>query len=354
MVNDVYLPSRTHPIPVNHISYQAESSIRKMIKPLNKLGGIDYFCYGENYPNSSGFTLHTNATFYESWFENEGILFGFHLQGWHVFDHLMPQKILEVAHAQDLGNFVTYIERHKDKTVIFEFGSRPDNTSSLEFYKNNPGLLRKFGQYFINTLGKDLIAIGRQQPIMPPEWMIKGRTLPYPSALFPCKNAVPLEILTEQEQCFLSYILRGYANNDLASKLHSNPKLISKKLTLIKKKLQCRTKSELFHKAHHQGAIEYQFDNQWLNLIKEDDLDDSAKHFLKQIYHPLCKLSQQELFCYRLLLQGYTLAEMSQQLSIGIPTIADYINRLKAKLGCKDKIELFNQAIHDGYLRYSF
>lgn len=335
----------------DHISYQAESRIRQFIKPLEKLADIHYFCYGEHYPDTSGFTLHTNSTYYESWFKNDGLLFGFHLDGWHHYDHLIPQKVLAQAHSLDLGNFVTYVERQGDKTVVIEFGSRPDNTKVLDFYKENTGLLKRFGHYFANSLATDIITTASEQRIIPPERMINDRELSNHYALFNDQSHAPLDSLDEDEKHFLGHVLKGYSNNDIASLQFLSNKSISRNFIKIKKKLQCTSKSQLFEKAERAGFVSYEFAEKWLRKVKNNELTDDALHaFLMNVYSPFSKLSAQEYQCYQLLLSGHTLAEISKKLAIGIPTAADYIWRLKNKLGCKTKVALFHQAIEHGLM----
>jgi len=338
-------------ISEDHICYQAESRVRQLIKPLEKLADIHYFCYGEHYPDTSGFTLHTNSTYFDSWYKDDGLLLGFHLDGWHHYDQLIPQKILHQAHSLDLGNFVTYVERQQDKIIVLEFGSRPDNPQALAFYKENTGLLKRFGHYFVNTLASDIIDIAREQRCTPPERMVSDRGISNEFSLFGPKEKTPLNALNDNEKQFLDYILKGYSNNDIASTQFLSNKSISRNLVKIKKKLQCSSKSDIFAQAQQAGIVDYQFAQQWLNKLKNNEFKDDALHsFLMDVYSPFSKLSSQEFQCYQLVLSGHTLAEISKKLAIGVPTAADYIWRLKNKLGCKTKVALFHQAIDHGLM----
>ncbi len=341
-------------IPSDHISYEAESTIRQMIKPLEKIGGIHYFCYGVHYPDTSSYTLHTNSKFYESWFKDEGTLFGFWLQdGWHIYDNLLPTKVSNVADSQDIGQFAIYIERRKDKTIVFEFGSRPDNMKIIDFYKDNAKLLKRFGHYFSKTLAIDIVNQAEKQLIKPPSKMTEELAVNTNHSLFDIQNNndFPYKLLTEKEKCYLEYLLRGYSNNDISTHMALSPKTISKHLLTLHKKLGCYNKAELFNKALSDGVIHYDFDNPFFEKGKSDKLeDDSLYSFLYEIYNPISKLADQEFRCYQLVLLGCTLAEISKKLNIGIPTVADYIKRLKYKLGCMSKIELFSQAIDYGFM----
>lgn len=338
-------------ISEDHICYQAESRVRQLIKPLEKLADIHYFCYGEHYPDTSGFTLHSSSDYFESWYKNDGVLLGFHLDGWHNYDKVIPSKVLDHAHSLELGNFVTYVEHQQDKTIVLEFGSRPDNPQALAFYKENTGLLKRFGHYFVNTLASDLIDIAREQRYTPPESMVSDRGISQEFSLFSPKEKKPLDALNDNEKQFLDFILKGYSNNEIASTQFLSNKSISRNLVKIKRKLQCRTKSEIFKQAQQAGIIDYQFAHKWMDKLKGNELSDDALHaFLMKIYSPFSKLSAQEYQCYQLVLSGHTLAEISKKLAIGIPTAADYIWRLKNKLGAKTKLALFHQAIEHGLM----
>jgi DNA-binding CsgD family transcriptional regulator len=341
--------SRNDFLPSDHISFEAESHIRKMIKPLDKLGNINYFCYGENYPDGSCFTLHSNAKYYESWFTGKGTLFGFYLDnGWHLYDSLIPANIQKVAHSQDIGNCVIYVQKHKDKTIVFEFGTRPDNDNIHNFYRENSALLKRFGNYFYTNLAKDYIPIAKQQTIKPPSWMTEEVRSSINIRLFETSSTIdnPFNLLTHDEKLYLNYLLKGSLNNQIAKELNVSQKKISKILIKIRDKLECANNKELFEKARSAGIIIYDINNPVNNFE-----DISIYALFKDLYSPISILSKQEHNCYKLMLKGCTLSEISNNLSISIPTVSDYINRLKRKLKCSTKSQLFSQAIDNGFFQ---
>ncbi|MBS0285804.1 MAG: hypothetical protein JSR17_00390 [Proteobacteria bacterium] len=335
-------------LPKNHISYEAQSNIQKMIKPLEKLG-ISYFCYGENYHDSSGFTLHTNAAYYETWFNHEGTLRGFYLKdGWHAYDNLLPNEVLAMAHTQNLGNFLTYIEHQKDKTVIYEFAMRPDNNHSMEFYSNNIVLLKRFGKYFSDSLALKLIEIAKEQRIMPPQYMTQKREFDKKYSLLD-KEALldpSLSTLSPKEKSYLNGLLHGLSNKEMGDSDSLSPKTVFMYISNIKKEWGCKSKSDLFAQAAKRGAVNYYFP-----ALHEDITEGQlAASFIDDLYFPLSTLSRQEYKCCQLLLQGYTLAEIAKSLDIQIPTAADYIFRIKAKLSCDKKDGIFAALIEMGIM----
>ncbi len=240
-----------------HISYLAEDKVKKIMNPLTKLGDIHYFCYGVNYPDTSGFTLHTNSNYYETWFERQFPLCGFHLKsGWYLWDSTLPKEQLEVAESFQIGKGVNYVHHQDGKTEIFSFASRPDNNKAIDFYLNNQNLLKRFSNYFIQH-ANDLIAIADEQRITPPPGMIKK---------MPAEDTY--------------------------------------------------------------------------NLLDNPTID----NFLHELSYPFNVLSERECECYRLILKGYSIAQMSEELHLAIPTVAVYISRIKQKLKCTNKSELINLA----------
>ncbi len=337
-------------IPSNHVSYEAEDSIRKIIKPLDKMGGINYFCYGVNYPDGRCYTLHSNSTYYESWFSGTGTLFGCYLDsGWYLYEALLPKPILEVAHSQNIGNFVIYVQRQEDKTIVFEFGSRPENKDIVQFYRENAALLKRFGHHFGQSLGQEFVAQAEQQLIKLPEYMVEEVQASNNINLFDMdnKNERLIPLLSDNERKYLGYVLMGFQNTEISEDLKISPKTVSKQLLKIRKKLDCENNKDIFRKAHLEGLIQYDIHHplSYRNL-EDSDLND----LLSDLYSPLSNLSKQEFNCYKLVLNGYTLLEMSNELNIGIPTCADYVNRLKSKLKCMRKKDIFFHAHERGFI----
>lgn len=243
----------------DHISYLAVDRVKKLANPLAKLGDIHYFCYGVNYPDTTGFTLHTNSDYYETWFENQFPLVGFHLEtGWHLWESSLPKKQIEVAESFNFGKGVNYVQHKDGKTEIFAFGSRPGNTKAIDFYLNNQNLLKRFTTYFIEN-AKELIDVADQQRIKPLPGMVKK----------PAKYD------------------EGY------------------------------------------------------NPILDNPV---VENFLHDLSYPFNVLSERECECYRLILKGYSIAQMSEELHLAVPTVAVYISRIKQKLKCTNKSELINLA----------
>lgn len=67
----------------------------------------------------------------------------------------------------------------------------------------------------------------------------------------------------------------------------------------------------------------------------------SLQDFIRQVGESsFDALSKRERECYWMLVKGYSMAEIGEELSLAIPTIANYIARIKQKLTCDNKKEL--------------
>ncbi|OJV90534.1 MAG: hypothetical protein BGO43_06740 [Gammaproteobacteria bacterium 39-13] len=82
-------------------------------------------------------------------------------------------------------------------------------------------------------------------------------------------------------------------------------------------------------------------------------MHDSIKvHFLEKMSYPFNLLSAKEAPCYKLFLKGYTNCEISKVLDISPSTVDSYFSRIKKKLKCSNRIELFQKAMDAGLVDY--
>lgn len=348
MANMTQVTASTHfGIPHSHISFEAQHAIRHMIKPLEKMGGIKFFSYGTNYPDTSGYTLHTNSNYYQSWFEHKMPLPSFYLKsGWYLADKLLSKNVLSCANNEGLGNFLIYINHMNEKSVIYAFASDPENTKIKEFYLNHIGLLNRFGHYFSESLGTKFIDIAEQQRVIPFPSMTKNGPENIPALEAPDNNL--LEQFNEKELRYLKYILEGHSITEIGELEERSCKTIFNYVSSVRKKLNCHSKAQIFEKLQENGIIRYHLNHPVIDFAHLED--ETLKSFLLEAYYPISGLSKREYRCYELVLQGYGLDEISKTLGIGIPTVADYIKRLKAKLKCAHKKDLFKQAINLGFM----
>lgn len=237
-------------LELNHISYHAEAFVKQCLSALPKEANIHYFCYGINYSNGAGFTLHSCAKYYESWFENQFIFKGFYLNdGWYLTDTIIPSNELEVANSLGLGNILTYINHEDLKTEIYEFGTSPNNKKIINFYLNNRPLLKKFMINFRRE-ASSYISVANQQLIMPPLNM-RQSILSKNYVKRDCQKLnlshlpYPFNILSKREYECYKLMLLGYANVEIAQRLGISRKSIHVYFSRMKEKLQCSNRPQL-------------------------------------------------------------------------------------------------------------
>jgi DNA-binding CsgD family transcriptional regulator len=252
----------------NHISLQSEAQIKHILAPLANSCGIQYFSYGVNFADTSGFTLISHAEYYESAINQEFPLCGFHLDaGWHLWNTTLPSAQKKLSENLNIGNGILFVNHQEDRTEIIEFATQADNDGIYDFYMNNSNILKKFMNYFKNE-AVDLIEIAKDQAIKPLASMILenkiaqiSNTQKYHAELTAMLNeaSYPLSLLSKREmQCFL-YLIKGYSISEISKEIDLAIPTIANYICRIKQKLKCSSKQEMIKLAYDLGFIEYYF-----------------------------------------------------------------------------------------------
>lgn len=257
------MQTTTIPLSSEHISYRAQKKVQDLLSPLAHCSPIKNFFYGINYPDTSGFTLHTHADFYESWFDHHFPFVGFHLKsGWYLWDSVLPIKQLEVAQQFNLGQGIIFINHLKDKTEVFSYASTPDQPECVNYYLNKLPLLKRFSTYFAQE-ARDLIAAANEERITPPPSMVLenkkveraetscAKTLPLAALGY------PFNVLSEREaECF-NLIIKGYSNTDIGKALNIAVNTANTYINRIKLKLNCSNRIAFMQLAREANLIHY-------------------------------------------------------------------------------------------------
>ncbi len=238
----------------NHTLFQTQAQVEKILAPLTKASGINYFSYGVNYPDKTLFGVSTHANYIKDSLDRKFPFHGFYLNdGWHQWGTYQSEEQLELGANLGIGNGVIFIKNHGDKREIFEFGASPESTQMPNFYLNNLNTLKKFMVYFWQE-AKDIIQMASENRVKP------------------------------------AY---DVARNIQDVKLHQESENIYQMITATA---------------------------------------------------PIASLSKREKECFLLLIKGYSISDISEELSIAVPTIANYISRIKQKIKCHSKKEMVNLA----------
>lgn len=248
-------------IPDNHISYQAQEDVKKLLKPLDDKYGIHYFNYTLSFPNNTGITLHTDADFYKSWFTLELPMCQFsHQSGWYFWENCSSSKMIDLAKILGIGKGILHIEHTNDMIITSAFAMRPERQNEV-FLLNNLNLLKGFTAHFqeeakniINQAKKELISytpsmiaslendvLSKQQLSNNPQDWAFG----------------PLEQLSNREQQCFYLMLKGYSMYDMSKLLGLSASSVNMYIARIKHKLKCDSKQALIDLAQRYGIVSY-------------------------------------------------------------------------------------------------
>ena len=89
------------------------------------------------------------------------------------------------------------------------------------------------------------------------------------------------------------------------------------------------------------------------NLTNQLKVNGKIHEFLAEINDPLSFLSKREMEIFSMLIQGFKLAEVSKRLNIAIPTVANYVLRIKTKSNCTSRKEMIDFAKMCGLIQYN-
>ncbi len=248
----------------SHITIESESRIQQILKPLAKMSGINYFSYGINFADTSGFTLTTHPTYYETAIHKQFPLCGFHLDtGWHLWETTLPVEQQQISKNLNVGNGILFVKHLDDMTEIIEFASDLGNRQVYHFYMNNKPLLKKFINHFTQE-AKNLITAANSQKVTPTDNMILRKNLLKPFNIdqanlnhFLNQLESPYNTLSNRElECFL-YLIRGYSIAQISTENKLATPTIANYIHRVKQKLQCFSRKEMVNKAIDMGLVEY-------------------------------------------------------------------------------------------------
>lgn len=252
------------PFNSEHITYVGESKINEIVKPLKKLAHLHYFCYGVNFPDTKGFSLTTNANYYEMVFREEIPLCGFFLdKGWHMGNSFALEEERRCGENLGIGHCIYLIKPQAKKTEIFAFGTDPENHEIINFYLNNLHLLERFSKHFLNEAG-DIIDSAHQQLVTPPSSMTQRRIKPTTPKIdhalledFFNQTSNQLGMLSARELECYRFLLKGYTHTEIAHHLQLSSRTVDQYIDRVKNKFNCKNKIELFKQAQDMGLFEH-------------------------------------------------------------------------------------------------
>lgn len=261
-------------IDQNHICFTASPSILEISKPLFDAAKLNYFSYGRVFNKNNCFVFHTNHTLIEKWFAYEAPAPSCWPEGVYLWDEILTNDLKHLRHELNLDNGICIVKHYEQYTDIFAFNAAIGTSSSMSLYLNNMNSLNKFCLYFKDQASK-LIDQAIADPIILTDKMINHTKDTNKNAIF-SQAMDSLKIknyhfndkydgikLTNREVECLSLYLKGKTSHEIAKQLSLNKKTIDTFLTLIKKKFDCRTRSELFEIVWDLGILK---SNGWITV----------------------------------------------------------------------------------------
>ncbi len=258
----------------NHICFTTSSTISEISKPLFDSSNLNFFSYGRVFNKNNCFVFHNSNTLLENWFKLEAPAPSCWSEGVYLWDDILTDDMKRLRHELNLDNGICIVNHLENYTDIYAFNSPLNAGSSMSLYLNEMSSLNKFCLYFKDQASK-LIEQAMADPIVMPYAMVnyangskqndqfneKMESLKIKNYFFNDKyNGIKL---TKREVECLSLYLKGETSHEIAKQLSLNKKTIDTFLTLIKKKFDCRTRSELFEIVWNLGILK---SNGWISV----------------------------------------------------------------------------------------
>ncbi len=116
-----------------------------------------------------------------------------------------------------------------------------------------------------------------------------------------------------------------------------------------------RMAHEMIRKAANQRVdLKYVTTGQQAHHFVQKTEDMIIDKFYHDINQPFSTLTKGEMDCYKSLIKGYSIREISGMLNIASSTIDEHIANVKQKLGTSSKKELVKLACSSGLIEYHF
>lgn len=254
----------------NHITITSGAEIREICKPLLPLG-ITFFHYIRNYADKSQIRLLTNPDWMKHFLEKE--LYDFatynndldeYYSGYGLWSTTVHETVsYHLRQHFNTDHGISLVQKSKDMSEFFCFGTTPDNDRIINFYLNNIDLLQRFALYFKSKASKIIEEAEKKHTI------VIDRVYNDPIPLFvrfngPTNNnlrkkfirdtkihhyEVPTEngdiVITGKELDCITGLLQGKTVNMITENLSRSRRTIEDHLSNIMKKFGCHSQEQL-------------------------------------------------------------------------------------------------------------
>jgi DNA-binding CsgD family transcriptional regulator len=241
----------------NHIFFKLSKDVAAIALPLTRYLNIHYFSFKRTYKDGSKIYLFTDENLYKHWFEKKYYLIGNkeanhtdYKDSYDLWEYLPdPYKLYEEgAKLFNVAHGLTITRQHEDYCDFFFFATNVNNSSIKKVYIDRKDVFEKFCNYFLEV-GQNLIQQAEgSKLILPlsntiktlePDLNIDG----FLKNIYHSKEG--LKLLTEREIECAFYLSQGKSYKEIARIYEISPRTIEEHSYNIRKKLGCKTKSEL-------------------------------------------------------------------------------------------------------------
>lgn len=280
----------THSIllPEDHLTLTAGDDIDTICQPLKTLG-ITFFNYIKNFPNGAQINLSNSASWARHFFDQRFYAVGTYenhpdeyYSGYGLWSTFVHKTISDHASTYfNIDHGITLIQKSKNISEFYCFGTIRDNRRIINFYLNHIDLLQRFVFYFkekakklLNKAEQDKtcqILIPNHYEHKPPiPQIIKFRQNDNYENYSRLRKAFIQQTkikhytidtddlgevtFTDRELEYITYLLQNKTVTAISNDLSLSTRTIESYIEKLKGKLSCTTKKEL------QKKLKYYFD----------------------------------------------------------------------------------------------
>ncbi len=256
----------------NHISMKMGSNVQEICTPLFSGTDICYFHYGRVYKDGSAIALANNVEWSKHCFNKK-----YHLNNINTmnnpihlynFTNLNPKILIDLRNNFGLEKMLHLNNYYKDFWEIIGFATSQGNNKIIEFYYNKIDLLKLFSVYFQEKAAKLIKLLERKENrmILPglanlnrplsEKYDLRNKLVDQLQKIgYPVNTPYGQIHLSSREIECLIYLLRGRTAVETAKALGISSKTVEYYIDLVKLKLDCHTRAELFDMAWSTGII---------------------------------------------------------------------------------------------------
>lgn len=348
-------------IKIDRSAYQqAEQRVREISTRLFEQSPTSFVFCSRIYRNGKYVGLYSNVNCLNDFIENFQhclLPLGFINNSQQIKCYLSKQvhnpEATKTVGKYDINNVLTIEIPFDNYTMKFGFGLNTSVINAKNFYKNHMNYLAAFIEYFCKK-AKPLFADNRllinfSEPLstfQSEQTIIDDCNffnLPADTFAAIRKTSTKIEDLCTNEIELLCCLCQGLKRKDIMKRLNLSNTTLGYKISNLKGKVNCTDRGELISFALSRGIIDnFLFDYRTSGIVFDKDVRTISN-----------KLSDQELKCFILLILGKTIYHTSDILNTSTSSIATYINRLKLKLKCSTKSDIFCYAFTQNILQIS-